>query len=383
MNSPVTRGRGEMVVTATGMATEVGRISGMLSAVRGEDAADTPARSADDRVSRSWRGRRSRWSSSRPYRTATLRRAVSDRDQPGGRGDPDRAARGRHDDAVVGDAGARRQGRDRQAAALGRDARLDVGDLLGQDRHADPQPDDRAPARRRRPALPVEGEGYSTEGRILRVAGERTRRSSRSCCRWRSRTTRPCATARSSATRPRPRSSSSPRRAGSTSTRRGAVFPRVAEVPFDSDYKLMATFHEMEDDGRKVVRCFVKGAPDVLLARSSPIRDADGSAVPAGGGRERVLGRERPPRGRGAARARRRLARHRSRRLRPRRRPARRGAGPDAARAGRHRRPAAQGGEGRDRPLQGGRDPRPHDHRRPRHDRGRDRAPSSASRAGR
>ena len=31
MNSTVTRGRGEMVVTATGMATEVGQISGMLA----------------------------------------------------------------------------------------------------------------------------------------------------------------------------------------------------------------------------------------------------------------------------------------------------------------------------------------------------------------
>src|SRR5436190_9691795 len=36
MNSTVTRGRGEMVVTATGMATEVGQISGMLSGVEQE-----------------------------------------------------------------------------------------------------------------------------------------------------------------------------------------------------------------------------------------------------------------------------------------------------------------------------------------------------------
>ena len=36
MNSTVTRGRGEMVVTATGMATEVGQISGMLSGVQQE-----------------------------------------------------------------------------------------------------------------------------------------------------------------------------------------------------------------------------------------------------------------------------------------------------------------------------------------------------------
>jgi Ca2+-transporting ATPase len=47
-------------------------------------------------------------------------------------------------------------------------------------------------------------------------------------------------------------------------------YPRVAELPFDTAYKLMATFHRMTDDtGRDVVRCFVKGAPDQLLARAS------------------------------------------------------------------------------------------------------------------
>ena len=45
--------------------------------------------------------------------------------------------------------------------------------------------------------------------------------------------------------------------------------PRVREVPFDSDYKFMATFHLWEDrNGQEVVRCFVKGAPDVLAARA-------------------------------------------------------------------------------------------------------------------
>ncbi len=47
------------------------------------------------------------------------------------------------------------------------------------------------------------------------------------------------------------------------------MYPRVAEVPFDSDYKFMATFHNMTDEqGKPVVRAFVKGAPDVLIARS-------------------------------------------------------------------------------------------------------------------
>src|SRR3954463_15084808 len=46
-------------------------------------------------------------------------------------------------------------------------------------------------------------------------------------------------------------------------------YPRVAELPFDTAYKLMATFHRMTDDeGRDVIRCFVKGAPDQLLARA-------------------------------------------------------------------------------------------------------------------
>ena len=40
------------------------------------------------------------------------------------------------------------------------------------------------------------------------------------------------------------------------------AYPRIAELPFDAAYKLMATFHRMQDEsGRDVVRCLVKGAP--------------------------------------------------------------------------------------------------------------------------
>jgi Ca2+-transporting ATPase len=47
------------------------------------------------------------------------------------------------------------------------------------------------------------------------------------------------------------------------------MYPRVAEVPFDSDYKFMATFHNMTNEqGQPVVRAFVKGAPDVLIGRA-------------------------------------------------------------------------------------------------------------------
>lgn len=53
-------------------------------------------------------------------------------------------------------------------------------------------------------------------------------------------------------------------------------YPRIAEVPFDAAYKLMATFHRM--DG--VVRCFVKGAPDQLLARAGAVVTRDGGSAP-------------------------------------------------------------------------------------------------------
>jgi len=46
-------------------------------------------------------------------------------------------------------------------------------------------------------------------------------------------------------------------------------FPRLAEVPFDSDYKFMATFHNVDLEGSERVIMIVKGAPDVLLKRSS------------------------------------------------------------------------------------------------------------------
>ncbi len=61
------------------------------------------------------------------------------------------------------------------------------------------------------------------------------------------------------------------------------TYPRLAEVPFDSDYKFMATFHRVPVDGVEHVIELVKGAPDVVLARCSheggPL---SGSQVPIG-----------------------------------------------------------------------------------------------------
>ncbi len=58
-------------------------------------------------------------------------------------------------------------------------------------------------------------------------------------------------------------------------------YPRVATLPFDAAYKMMATFHEMTDaEGRAVIRCYIKGAPDQLLARAKDAHGPDGAVVP-------------------------------------------------------------------------------------------------------
>ncbi|MGW1894305.1 cation-translocating P-type ATPase [Streptomyces sp. NPDC002004] len=55
-------------------------------------------------------------------------------------------------------------------------------------------------------------------------------------------------------------------------------FPRLATLPFDPAYKLMATFHPAVDDsGRPVVRCFVKGAAPAVMARAATALSAGGS----------------------------------------------------------------------------------------------------------
>ncbi|MEV7580497.1 HAD-IC family P-type ATPase [Streptomyces erythrochromogenes] len=61
-------------------------------------------------------------------------------------------------------------------------------------------------------------------------------------------------------------------------TREG--LPRLATLPFDPGYKLMATFNEARDAaGRRVVRCFVKGAAPAVVARAATALAA-GETVP-------------------------------------------------------------------------------------------------------
>jgi P-type Ca2+ transporter type 2C len=56
--------------------------------------------------------------------------------------------------------------------------------------------------------------------------------------------------------------------------------PRLATLPFDPSYKLMATFHKAADTtGRPVVRCFVKGAAPAVMGRAATALAA-GKVVP-------------------------------------------------------------------------------------------------------
>ncbi|HEU5084076.1 MAG TPA: HAD-IC family P-type ATPase [Acidimicrobiales bacterium] len=68
-------------------------------------------------------------------------------------------------------------------------------------------------------------------------------------------------------------------KAGVDAAERRRAWPRVGEVPFDSAHKLMATVHE-HDDGDHRLRLFAKGAPDALLDRASGVLGADGEVVP-------------------------------------------------------------------------------------------------------
>lgn len=71
-------------------------------------------------------------------------------------------------------------------------------------------------------------------------------------------------------------------KAGTDAARRREQWPRVGEVPFDSTHKLMATVHahDRDGDGPARLRLFAKGAPDALIERSSHAIGADGRVAP-------------------------------------------------------------------------------------------------------
>ena len=167
MNTAVTRGRGEMIVTTTGMGTEMGHIADLLNKTESDK---TPLQKQLDRLTIIIAGLAGlafilmvilglrNGDSLQTIFIAGIALAISA--IPTGL------------PAVVttmysmGTRALAELGRHRQAAAVGGDTGLGLGDLLGQDRHADAQQDDGTasspiPGQNR---YKVTGEGYSTQG---------------------------------------------------------------------------------------------------------------------------------------------------------------------------------------------------------------------------
>ncbi len=143
MNTPVTHGSGTMIVTGTGRGHRAREDLGdALGQGQGEDAAHRGARPAHPLDRRRGRTHDDRDVRARPLPRRGLGRAVRQRRRPGDRRRPRGAAHGDADDPLARRGGPGQAQRHRQGAAVGRDARLHVGDQLGQDRHPDDEPDD-------------------------------------------------------------------------------------------------------------------------------------------------------------------------------------------------------------------------------------------------
>jgi Ca2+-transporting ATPase len=136
----------------------------------------------------------------------------------------------------------------------------------------------------------ITGEGYSTEGHINRVAGEADVPLERYLL--------PMALCADAVVRDGGLVGDPTEGALVVLAAKGGVEPeltrehyhRIAEVPFDAAYKFMATFHRIKDEsGKDVVRCYVKGAPDQLLARASSADDGTGRQVPIDQLRDRIV----------------------------------------------------------------------------------------------
>ena len=86
-------------------------------------------------------------------------------------------------------------------------------------------------------------------------------------------------TARWWETRPRGHCWCSATRPVSTSRPPVSALPRLATLPFDPTYKLMATFHRSTSMAGSVVRCFVKGAAPAVMDRATTALSA-GTSIP-------------------------------------------------------------------------------------------------------
>ena len=356
MNTNVTRGAGEFVVTATGMATEVGHISGLLAA---EEAGKSPLTRQLDRLTNQilWIAgaalvvsvvlNLARGDTFTAVFTAAIAFAVG--------------ALPENLPAVVttilayGTQALARAGaimkRMQSTETLGSTSAINsdkTGTLTLNQMTAVAM----AVVGRR---YSIEGTGYSTDGQIARVAGQTEIPLDQFLM--------PMVLASDAVLSDGEMIGDPTEGALVALAAKGGVdaastrqaYPRIAELPFDAAYKLMATFHQMTDEsGTPVVRCFVKGAPDQLLARAATVFDADaaGRCRPTASSAA-LPGREPAARRAGPAGAGHRPQGPRPGHLRPRRRPAPAGERPGDARTRRDRRPAAPHRQGIHRDGQG------------------------------
>ena len=173
MNTNVTRGAGEFVVTATGMATEVGHISGMLQA---EQAAKTPLTRQLDKLTRQILvdrgGRAGRVDGPEPGSRRHVHGRLHRCRRLRGRRHPGKPARGGHRDPGLRDAGAGRAGaimkRLQSTETLGSTSAIN-SDKTGTLTLNQMTAVQMAVVGRR---YAIEGKGYSTNGQITRVAGQ-------------------------------------------------------------------------------------------------------------------------------------------------------------------------------------------------------------------
>jgi Ca2+-transporting ATPase len=282
MNTNVTRGSGRFVVTATGMSTEVGHISGLLQAA---PEVKTPLTRQLDRLTR-----QILWIAAAAVLASTALNL----------------ARGNTFHAVFNAAVAfaiaaiptglpavvttiLAHGTQRLAAAGAIMKQLRSTETLGATSAINSDKTgtltlnqmtavQMAVVGRR---YTIEGTGYSTQGRINRVAGEQEIDLDEFLL--------PMVLASDAVLRDGELVGDPTEGALVALAAKGGIdapstrqaYPRVAELPFDAAYKLMATFHATTDrSGRDVVRCFVKGAPDQLLNRAASVYDADAGHVP-------------------------------------------------------------------------------------------------------
>ena len=285
MNTNVTRGSGEFVVTATAMATEVGHISGMLQA---EQAAKTPLTRQLDKLTQ-----QILWIAGVALVVSVILNLA--------RGDKFTVV---FTAAVAFAVGAIPENLPAVVTAIlasGTQALARVGAIMKRLQSTETLGSTSAINSDKTGTLTlnqmtavqmavvgrryaVEGEGYSTNGQITRVAGQTEIPMDQFLL--------PMVLASDAVindgeligdpTEGALVALAAKGGVDATSTRQ--AYPRIAELPFDAAYKLMATFHRMRDEaGRDVVRCYVKGAPDQLLARAATVFDADAGPVAADG----------------------------------------------------------------------------------------------------